>query len=100
RPQKNGGSNLATFDLTLFFDQVHRVVMNRVGYLMADRAGQLLGVLDEVHQRIGDADVAARRGERIGLRLVYQIKLERMVVLRLGRSDYRIGNRRQLIVER
>src|SRR5258708_5935397 len=52
-------------------------VVNGVRHLVADCSGQLLGVLDEVHQRIGHVHVAARRREGVRLLLVHEIELER-----------------------
>src|SRR6478736_4770479 len=78
--EKNRRAQRSLLEFLILLEQFHRVVMNRVRHLMAERSGELLVVLDEIQQRIGDVNVAARRRKCIRLLLVDEIELEWMVV--------------------
>jgi hypothetical protein len=58
--------------------------------LMAEGSRQLLRVLDEIQQGIQERDVAARRGEGVGLGFVDEVELEGMRIARLSNPRNRI----------
>src|SRR5258705_5822175 len=100
RAEQHRGTYLTPLDAALLLDERHRVVMDGMRHLVADRSGELLGVLDEIEERVGDVDVAARRRERVRRRLVPEIELERAAVVRLGRPRDGSRDRLERLVER
>ena len=75
-------------------------MVNRVGHLVAQGSRELLLVPHKKKQRIGDVDVTARGREGVGLRLVNQVDLERVLVGRLRRPHDRLDHGEQGGVQR
>ena len=73
--------------------------MDCVGDLVAECSSELVAVFHEIKKRIDDVYISARSCERIRLRFVNQIELERMAIFWLRRASDRIGKRSQLIVQ-
>src|SRR5262245_59748497 len=100
RSEQDRRAQFALFDAPLLREQLHRVVVDGMRDLMAQRAGELLGVLDEEQQRVRDIHIAAWRRKRVRLLLVDEIELERVVVAWLLRARDGGSNRREGVVER
>src|SRR6516162_302238 len=84
--QNDSRPELSLQDFLLLLRQFHRVVMDGVSELVADGARELLVVFHEIEQLVHYVDVASRRCERIRLRFVYQVELDRQSVARLRRA--------------
>src|SRR5208283_2420097 len=98
--KKNGGSDLPRCHSLSLFRQLHRVVMDRVGNLVTQSAGEFIGVFHEVQERIDHVDIAAWSRESVGLSFMDEIELEWVVVSRLCCVGDGVRNRSQLIIER
>jgi hypothetical protein len=98
--KKNGCPDFPPLQALVFFHQGYGVVMDGVGDLVAKGAREFLPVLYEIQKRIDNIHVAARSRERVRLRFMNQVELERVVVLRLRGLGNGVGNRSQLIVQR
>jgi len=81
-------------------DVLHGIVVDGVAHFMTEPTGQLLGVFDEVEQRIGDVDIAAGRGKRVRLGLVYEQEFEWVLMFGLCYPGDRLGYRPQSIIQK
>ena len=70
-------------DLLPLLHQLHRVMMDGMGDLVTQSAGEFIGVFHEVQERIDHVDIAAWSRESIGLSFMDEIELEGVVVSRL-----------------
>src|SRR5260370_7596403 len=100
RAQKDGRSDFPLPDFLLLLHQLHGVVMDGVGNLVAESSRELLRVLDEIEKRIHDIHVATRRCESIWLSFVDQIELEGTVVPLLRHSADALPNTPHLLLQR
>ncbi len=90
----------ADHDVLVLTHVVDDVVVDVVQRLVAEHAGQLVLVVDEVHQRVGHVDVAARYRERVRLSLVHEDEPERVLILRIRDGLDALTDRREHGVQR
>src|SRR5258707_7414073 len=97
--QDHGSPDFPPYRSLVLLHQIDAIAMNGVRNLVAERSGELLGVLHEIEERIHDVDISARDCKRIRLSFVDQVEFERMVVLCLRGPADGIGDRSQLIIQ-
>ena len=88
RPEQNRCRNCPLGNRPVLFHQCYGVVVEQVRSFVTQGAGKLLGVLDEVEQRVDHVDVSAGGCERVRLLLMNDVEVNRVRVLRLNGFRY------------